>query len=242
MKRNKSVFEKWFSRSRHKRRDGAKELSSLINTDFKNQQQIITGEKIIYTHGSSNDVGTHFAELRNEFIGSSELCFTHAKIIVLIRREFEVKKHFALFEDLWQSQEKKLLKSLNTRWLIAASDTFADYSTNKKTKALALSCSMLINTIKIVETENLIKPQKKDNQDIIDKLQKERIALFDGTSAFAVGTDDTLRNMRWRMDKIAKDDVCGKILLEIFNRLQGFDSVYARFKDRHTRDKTGWWV
>jgi hypothetical protein len=29
--------------------------------------------------------------------------------------------------------------------------------------------------------------------------------------------------------------------LEIFKRLQKFDTVYKRAKDRHARDKTSWW-
>ena len=70
---------------------------------------------------------------------------------------------------------------------------------------------------------------------------EERVALFDGTSAFAVGTDDTLRNMRWRIDKVAKINIAGEILLEIFLRMQKHNTVYKRFKDKHTRNKTGWW-
>jgi hypothetical protein len=47
--------------------------------------------------------------------------------------------------------------------------------------------------------------------------------------------------MRWRIDKAAKINIAGEILLEIFSRLQEYDTVYRRFKDKHTRDKTGWW-
>ena len=70
---------------------------------------------------------------------------------------------------------------------------------------------------------------------------EERIPLFDGTSVFKVGTDDTLRNMRWRIDKVAKINIAGEILLEIFLRLQEHDTVFKRLRDRHSRSKTGWW-
>ena len=70
---------------------------------------------------------------------------------------------------------------------------------------------------------------------------EERIPLFDGTSVFKFGTDDTLRNMRWRIDKAAQLNIAGKILLEIFLRLQEFDTIYKRLKERHVRNKTGWW-
>lgn len=243
MKKDKTRFEKWFSFSRHKRRFGAKALSDGISTDFKKQKNIITGTNKQCTNGSSHSVETHFIALKDEFIESSELCYTHARLIVLIRRDFEAKEHFKIFQKLWQQEKKYLLKNLNTRWLIAASDTFADYSNDEKTQSLALACALLFNTIKIQETERLINSaSEEDNQEIIDTLQAEvRVNLFDGTSAFAIGTDDTLRNMRWRIDKITKNNIAGDILLEIFTRLQNYDTVYKRFKDKHIRDKTGWW-
>ena len=76
-----------------------------------------------------------------------------------------------------------------------------------------------------------------------EQLQQQRVALFDGTSAFAVGTDDTLRNMRWRLEKICRLHPLGQIVLEIFDRLQQASNpnVYLRFKQRHQRERTRWW-
>jgi hypothetical protein len=244
-RRDKTKFEKWFSLSRHQRRAGAKELSSLISTDFKKQRgEVILGDEITYTHGSSNSVEDHFAALKREFSGKSELCYTHAKIIVLIRRDFETKNHFKLFGQLWLEEKEHLLKNLNIRWLIAATDTFADYSNDDAIKSLSVACVCLLNTVKLQESERFI----TNAQDCIDDNEKinrldneERFALFDGTSVFKFGTDDTLRNMRWRIDKVAKLNVAGEILLEIFKRLQKHDTIYKRTKDRHVRDKTGWW-
>jgi len=244
-KRNKTLFEKWFSLSRHQRRSGAKNLSVLIPTNFKVQKaHIISGDEITYTHGSANDLSQHFLALEQEFVGQSELCYTHAKIIVLIRREFEVGKHFKQFEHLWHTEKKYLLKHLNTRWLIAAADTLADYSDDNAVRALSVACTCLLNTVKIQESERFITNAQNcsDDLDKIHQLEKEkRFSLFDGTSVFKFGTDDTLRNMRWRIDKVAKFNIAGEILLEVFKRLQKFDTVYKRTKDRHTRDKTCWW-
>jgi len=245
MKKDKTNFEKWFSLSRHLRRSGAKKLSSFISTDFKSQsQQIILGDEVICTHGSSNSVEEHFSALKDEFVDQSELCYTHAKIIVLIRREFEVDNHFELLKQLWAEEKKYLLKNLNTRWLIAATDTFADYSDDDAIKGLSIACVCLLNTVKLQESERFITNAQNcgDDQEKINRLDnEERFALFDGTSVFKFGTDDTLRNMRWRIDKVAKLNVAGEILLEIFKRLQKFDTVYKRTKDRHARKKTGWW-
>ena len=244
-RRDKTRFEKWFSLSRHKRRSGAIELSDQITTDFFQQKQIsIDGSEIQYTHGSSNDLDGHFKALRDEFVGQSELSYTHAKIIVLIRRDFEAKKHFSIFEQLWQEEKDFLLKNLNTRWLISATDTFADYSNDDSIKSLSVACSCLLNTVKIQESERFITNAKSsiDDMEKIARLDnEERIPLFDGTSVFKVGTDDTLRNMRWRIDKAATINIAGEILLEIFLRLQEHDTVFKRFKDRHKRSKTGWW-
>ncbi|MBW5290655.1 MAG: hypothetical protein Rsou_0265 [Candidatus Ruthia sp. Asou_11_S2] len=209
-----------------------------------NYAKVSTNYKIIYTHGSSNNIEKHLNALKNEFSGQSELCYTHAKIIVLIRRDFEVKKYFALFENLWHTEAKFLLKSLNTRWLISAADTFADYSDNDALKGLSIACSCLLNTVKIQESERFItnaQNYKDDKEKIIRLDNEERVTLFDGISVFKVGTDDTLRNMRWRIDKMAKINIAGQILLEIFLRLQKFDTTYKRLKNRHTREKTGWW-
>jgi len=245
VKRDKTKFEKWFSLLRHKRRAGAENLSSLITTDFKPQRkQIIPGDRAIYTHGSSNNVSRHFEALREEFIGQSELCYTHAKIIVLIRRDFETENHFKLFEQLWAEEKKFLLENLNTRWLIAATDTFSDYSDDNAIKSLSIACVCLLNTVKLQESERFVVNAQdcKDDQDKINRLDnEERFALFDGTSVFKFGTDDTLRNMRWRIDKISRLNVAGEILLEVFKRLQKFDTIYKRTKDRHVRNKTAWW-
>ena len=244
-RRDKSRFEKWFSLSRHNRRRGAKELSNQIATDFaKQKQKIIDGDEVQYTHGSSKNLDEHFRALREEFVGQTELCYTHAKIIVLIRRDFEAKKHFSIFETLWLEEKDYLLQNLNTRWLISATDTFADYSNDDSIKSLSVACSCLLNAVKIQESERFITNAKNsiDDMEKIARLDnEERISLFDGTSVFKVGTDDTLRNMRWRIDMAAKINIAGEILLEVFLRLQEYDTVFKRLKDRHTRSKTGWW-
>ena len=244
-RRDKTRFERWFSLSRHKRRSGAIVLSEKISSDFSRQKQItIDGDEIQYTHGSSNNLEEHFVTLRDEFIDQSELCYTHAKIIVLIRRDFESKKHFAIFENLWEEEKDYLLKHLNTRWLISAADTFADFSDDDSIKSLSVACSCLLNTVKMQESERFITNAHSsiDDKEKMTRLDnEERVPLFDGTSVFKIGTDDTLRNMRWRIDKVAKINIAGEILLEIFLRLQEHDTIFKRLRDRHSRSKTGWW-
>jgi len=245
MKRDKSKFEKWFSFSRHKRRIGSKFLSEQLSKDFNSlKKKIVPGNDVVYTHGSDNKIEEHFMALKQEFAGKSELCYTHAKIIVLIRRGSDIKKNFELFQRLWREEKKFLLKNLNTRWLIAATDTFSDHTDDDVVKSLSIARVCLLNTVKLQESERFI-TNAQQCQDDINKINRlnndERFSLFDGTSVFKFGTDDTLRNMRWRIDKVSKLNVAGEILLEIFLRLQEFDTVFKRARDRHIRNKTSWW-
>jgi len=245
MKRNKSKFEKFFSFSRHRRRFNAIQQSSLIDTNFEAQKNIIidTG-KTIYTHGSSDDLQQHFYELKDEFNGQSELCYTHAKIIVLIRREYKVEKFFKLFTELWEKHHKFLIKNLNSRWLISAADTYTDHSNDSSEIHLSILCNVFINLIKLYESERILTNSKKniDSQMVRKQLDNElRLPLFDGLSVFKFGTDDTLRNMRWRLDKINSQNIPARIFFELFNRSQDFDTAFFRAKNRHKRSKTEWW-
>ena len=124
---------------------------------------------------------------------------------------------------------------------------FLDHSSNATERACALAISTLINTVKLCETEELIRPSSSIDLNYLESLNlhDNRVALWDGTSAFAVGTDDTLRNLRWRIDEFVSEYGDGlltpKILKKVFLRLQDNETIYKRFKELHHRDRTGWW-
>lgn len=244
--RKKSKFEQWFSFSRHQRRFGADKLyAELQSVDIELlKSQVIEGNELKYTHGSAKDLNEHIEQLKHEFVGQSALNHYHASLIVLIRREVDVQENFEKFKELWTVERDFLLRSLNIRWLISACDTFLDLHDDMTLKAILMNAVVLINTLKLQETERYLCDQSLQvNLEHQTKLQTERYALFDGTSAFAVGTDDTLRNMRWRLDQICAVHPLGQLVIEIFDRLQREENnnVYSRFKQRHTREKTRWW-
>ena len=244
--RKKSKFEQWFSFSRHQRRFGADKLyAELQGVDIELlKSQVIEGNELKYTHGSAKDLNEHIEQLKHEFVGQSALNHYHASLIVLIRREVDVQENFEKFKALWTVERDFLLRSLNIRWLISACDTFLDLHDDMTLKAILMNAVVLINTLKLQETERYLCDQSLQvNLEHQTKLQTERYALFDGTSAFAVGTDDTLRNMRWRLDQICAVHPLGQLVIEIFDRLQREENnnVYSRFKQRHTREKTRWW-
>lgn len=244
--RKKSKFEQWFSLSRHQRRFGAEKIYAQFGQADLNQLKntVIDGDQIQYTHGSAKDLNEHIEQLKQEFVGQSALNHFHASLIVLIRREVDVQNNYAKFKALWMTERDYLINSLNTRWLISACDTFIDLEEDPLLQAILMNAVVLINTIKLQETERFLCEQSLEvNPQHHALLQQQRYALFDGTSAFTVGTDDTLRNMRWRLEQVCKAHELGQIVMKIFDRLQleQNENVYSRFKQRHIRDKTRWW-
>lgn len=252
MKRRKNTFEKWFSFNRHRRRFGAAALADKMDQDDLRALKTTlvpakNNQAHVYTHGSAPDLAEHLARLGGEFVGQPQLLLRHAQLIVLIRREADTQANYARFEQMWLAEAPFLCAGLDLRWLVAACDTFIDHAQDPVLRAVALSAVVLVNTIKLQETERFLQgveaANAPDQPEALQALRTRRVGLCDGLSAFIAGTDDTLRNMRWRMDDVCAQHPLGVVVQEIFGRLQrdGHDNVYLRFRQRHVRDKTRWW-
>lgn len=246
MRKPRSKLANLFSFNQHRKRFGSKSITKeLKNINFNEiKTRIIDSGTPTITYGSEKELKLHIDNLRREFSGQPEINFYHAKLIVLIRRGIDPTEHFKDFQILWNRERDFLLKSLTTRWLISAADTFIDFSNDELLQATLMNAVILVNTIKLQESERYL--LNIDDSTIIDpkryeSLRTERLALFDGVSGFAVGTDDTLRNMRWRLDKICSHHPLGALVSEVFERVQFEGNVYARFKAMHIREKTSWW-
>lgn len=247
MKKRPGFLHKIFSFSRYQRRFGVNKLkiSSPEYDDFDSlKSQIINQGESILSRGSAKNIQEHYGTLRQEFSGQSELSFHHAMLIVMLRREIDVSLTFKRFNFLWEKQGDWLIKNLNIRWLVSACDTFADHSSNDIERSFALATTILANTVKVYETENILTNHQKIiyDPDLVDKLQTEAIPLIEGMSCFTIGTDDTLRNMVWRMNEICPNTITGKILMEVFQRLTNCESAFGRIRKHHTRIKTKFWV
>lgn len=245
MSKPKPKWQRLLSFNRYRKRFGASKVADdLDHPDYEQlKSTIIAGEEPVYTFGSKKDVQEHITDLRNEFIGQSELAYYHAKLIVLIRREYQVAQQMALFNALWQKEADFLCQHLSIRWLISAADTFIDHGGDDLQSAVLMNAIVLINTIKLDETERYLHHSNDNTMDDERKtaMKDNRLALFDGVSGFAIGTDDTLRNMRWRLDKICASHPRGDIVRTIFVRMHQYDNVYSRFKNWHHRERTAWW-
>ncbi len=176
--------------------------------------------------------------LRNEFAGQSELCFLHAQLVVLIRREYKTKETYAQFVELWQAQEKYLLNALNTRWLLSATDTFIDHSTDAGIRASGIACAMLINTCRMYETElaasaiKMSQPQIKNEQILIASPE-----LWDGVRALGYSAYDTIYNAQARLNQLITDlpnCITARILNTLLHRLHHHNTAYKRALDRQT--------
>ena len=243
MARKKTRIEHFFSLNWHRKRWGAGRFAKGAEDLAALRNQIIPGEDAAQTRGSEKALDLHLQNLRREFVGQPELVFHHAKLIVLIRREVKTRETFGAFRKLWDDNADFLCQHLNIRWLVSACDTFADCEQDPAVRNLALATSLFVNTVKIYESERFITAASENAvlQDRVQQLQTDLVPLFEGLSCFTVGTDDTLRNMRWRLDTVFGEHPVGPILKTIYDRLQINDTAFRRLKDQHRRERTSWW-
>jgi len=227
----------------HRKKRGAQKLQ-VQGADVEClKHQIIDANEQEFTYGSNKELKVHLSNLRKEFHGSPEINFLVAQLIVYIRREIDLKQSWTSLQQLFEGELEFLLKSLSTRWLLSVTDSYADYSEDAAERAAAVACAVLVNSVKLQESERFV-TETTEAEYIPEKMEwiaKNRLDLHDGTAGFAIGTDDTLRHQLWRIQQISEDTVCGKVLHEIFERMNDHDTVYGRFKDKHHRPKTAWW-
>lgn len=243
MARRKTVVEKFFSLNWHRKRWGAGRLA-LISSDYAAMKEARLPEgEVKQTRGSDKSLERHLENLKLEFAGQPEIVFHHARLIVLLRRDVQTAAMFAEFQKLWREEAVYLCDHLNIRWLISACDTFVDRESDPAHRNLALAACLLVNTVKIYESERFITASADNSvlDDRVERLQTELVPLFEGLSCFTVGTDDTLRNMRWRLETVFGDHPLGLILKTIYERLQVNDTAFARLRTLHRRERTAWW-
>lgn len=173
--------------------------------------------------------------VRREFIHRPMLEYLHAETIVLIRREVDLASNTAKFFSLWKHHEAALLQGLNSRWLVSACDTFADYGEDDADRCAGLAGTLLMNTIKLYETERLQVGQLKT----LSRSPTGIVPLFDGMTAYLVGRGDMVHNLLGRaLSDGAPQRVTVRILQELVRRARAHDTVFRRAADLHTVDET----
>ena len=243
MRKKPSFLIKFLSLNQHRKRWGAKKHTSNQSEFDSLKKKIIKLGNSKQTRGSSKSLDQHLQDLRHEFSGQSELVWHHAKLIVLIRRGIKTKKTYQEFCTLWDTESDYLKKNLNLRWLVAATDTFAEHDENFEVRSIGMMVSLLINSIKIYETELYLIKQDKiiPAESRIAETKSKLVPLFEGLSSFTIGTDDTLRHFVWRLSPFFKIKPSGIILEEVWRRIQVKDTAFSRFRHLHTSKTTQWW-
>lgn len=247
MKKQPSTLRKFFSLRRWQRRFGSARLNETIlaNDISELKRQLIPpAQSPTQTRGSHHDIQKQIAALEIEFSGQPALVLQHATLIVLIRRESALRENLDRFWYLWELEHDWLLRNLNIRWLVSAADTFADHAEDPIERSLALAVSTLVNTVKAYETEHFLSAAGavKYGGEQIAHVQDNLVPIFEGLSCYTIGSDDTLRNMVWRIQKNSQGKIVGLILLEILSRLNKLPTPFQRMRNSHTRKKTEWWT
>ncbi len=243
--RRKSRLERFLSLHRARRCRGAqKHAVKRTARQLKAMKtDIVDAGTPTLTWGSVKSLDLQLDNLRREFSGQPELLWHHAKLIVLIRRGFRISETYAQFRFLWDAEHVFLCGKLNVRWLISAADTFAEYDPNSCVRAVAMMAPLLANTVKMQESERYVCNTSASAPDPvrITRLGNGVVPLFSGMSCFTVGTDDTLRNMYWRLEPFFAVEPVGDILKTVWDQIQVEDTVFSRMRRLHRHDRTRWW-
>ena len=201
--------------------------------------RIVPGAFVAPPRRKAANIGSQIATLREEFGSKPELLFYHAALISLLRREDDESEAYTCFETIWVEETEFLRDELDSRWLIAACDTFADHAQDPIVRALAISGSVCANTVKLYETENWAAGRR--GQELNYRAVTPHIQLFDGTTAFLIGSGDLIFNMQKRFSAILdRSHPIAAIVSELFRRMHMHDTVFSRFRDEHHATHSLW--
>lgn len=202
------------------------------------RETVVTGVDNSFTRGERrfaeffgrrSDFFEHMNEIRSEFIGRSELLQTHAGLIVALRRRLRVEHFRPLFFRMWREEGMYLRRHLSLRWLVSTGDTLIDHGENISQRSLALAAVVLVNTVKLHETERHIHGLRNTELEIT---ASPGGFLFDGLTCFSVSDGDMVSNMQERAQTlVAEDDIAGPLLGEVMTRLLSTPTVFQRMAD-----------
>lgn len=190
--------------------------------------EIIPGSPDETWAGRSRDLIAHFRKLQPEFAGASRLSHLLACCIVTLRKAPDCQAAHSLFWRILDEQFDVIRSELSLRWLVAISDTIADFGRDPGEIAIGLNASVFANTTKLHESELKVFYPKRPWP------PKKRLStggpLFDGMLTFWTEKGDMIDNMFTRATKTAAlSPTAGKVLMEVIERLRKGPTVYNRF-------------
>jgi hypothetical protein len=214
-------------------------LTTLSEEDL----DALAEQKIHIPDGGKYDIkrqkklADHLSNILVEFHGKTLLEFLVVVLIVHIRRHIDAYQCFNKLEIVIVNHQEKIVKGLSSRWLVSIADTFIDYSEKYSVVSDCRACTILVNTVKLYETERLI----TGDQSIEAFTTPDRPRpLFDGLTSFQVGRGDMVFNLMKRIYPHQPRQWSEYLLQELLRRMVKEATVFQRFAEMHYRTKTDW--
>ncbi|MEM9387801.1 MAG: hypothetical protein AAGA68_22295 [Pseudomonadota bacterium] len=158
--------------------------------------------------GRERSLDAQLEAIRADFDGASALCLRVAELVVHLRRGVDLDAtRGALFAlTLHPETGDFLARELSLRWLVSVLDSYADHAPLGHA-AGALGLSVLVNAVKLAETERLIVGDPAH-----DESRRAQLAarfptpLFGGVNAFRLESGDMVRNLFERLETVLQDE------------------------------------
>lgn len=197
--------------------------------------RVIERGPAVQGYSLKHDLHEHMDMLAQEMSGKPELVLYHAALIVHLRRGIDTDVNVRRFNEVWSKHSALLRFHLSARWLVSACDTFMDFSEDPAERAAAMAGSLLVNTVKLYETERLA--VEATHSAYVDV---RRRPLFDGLTAYSIGRGDMIQNLMNRVRSVSVGLTAGAVLLELLERMKQHDTVFQRFRNVHAVDASRW--
>ncbi|MEM6375724.1 MAG: hypothetical protein AAF686_05745 [Pseudomonadota bacterium] len=155
-------------------------------------------------------------EIENEFLGQSKLLALHAILIAVLRPDAPPETAVSLFQRVWKEQGAFLLDHLDFRWKMSAMTTFADHGANVEHRTLGMGLSILLDTIKLYESERRRSGQSARR--LSERDPDARLAsLAFGMDPYYFRNGDLDRNMLSRLWLLSEEDEVLRPLAQTFS-------------------------
>lgn len=185
------------------------------------RERLPDGECVIVWKRHEN-LETHLSALKLEFAGQPRLCFELISLIVRIRRQNGRCEEWEVFRSLLQCELDYFCEHLDSRWLVAVADTLADLGEESE-RAAAMLSSLLINVLKLAETERMFSVNPEPDPVKFQKFIGDQmpVPLWDGVSSYWVDRGDMPRNLLHRCRSVLEGTpIPGKIFETLIRRLE----------------------
>ncbi len=145
--------------------------------------------------------------IREDFVGAPVLCLRTGEHVVRLRRGVSLESSRAALFALTEHPESGsfLARELSLRWLVSVLDSYADHAPITQA-AGALALSVMVNLVKLAETERLLLSDGRHDERRRQQLAEQfPVPLFGGLNAFRLESGDMVHNLFERLETVLQD-------------------------------------